>query len=282
MRHIVLGAGNLGKDLTEHLSALNYGPDAAIPWCYPTDGIMPVLVNKPEVIWCCVGAGSVEGAKNNMPLYIDLHVRLAAELLQFTPPGVHLIFFSSDYAANELSPSDPEQSTLAPKSLYACSKLWLEHLVKTTDRSRAVVIRIGSLYGNHRPDKTFPGKLRKNCSNLSSIDLPINRVTPTPTWWLAEILASNWRALFSRNRVPVHHLAPTGNVTTLGWARLFMDEKFSIKPSGFDAERPAMSLLGCSIPGIARPAWSTLWHDDRNDLRQRGEKRQCDSKCLTY
>lgn len=280
MKHLILGAGNLGHDLLDtlrrgHQEAWLFAPDLDGStgmfqgfFSYPNSiDCLPTDEDDDSVIWCCVGAGSVDGAKEDFNRYIDLHVGLPSLLIQNAPPKTHLIFFSTDYVASEMLSSDPDRATIAPKSLYAYSKLWMEQLIIASARPRTVAIRVGTLYGNHRPERTFPGKLKATAHDLTPLEIPINRVTPTPTWWLAEILAERWQDLFAQDRLPIHHLAPTGNVSTMSWARMFMPDKFKIKPAGTDPERPGVSYLGCTIPGYCAPTWDYFWNDERNYLK---------------
>ncbi len=174
------------------------------------------------------------------------------------PKDIRLVVFSSDYAADEGDPSATAKVNPRPRSLYACTKIWMEQALTTLKRPNTCVVRVGTLYGEHFQDRCFPGKLKANYPQPGEVLLPQNLVTPTPTRWAAKMMVDNMAKLFSEQGTLVHHLAPIGNVPVGMWGRKILGPGYNILSKGFDSNRPHFSNLGCSI---AKPnaTWEQLW-----------------------
>lgn len=256
-KHLIIGKGNLGRDLYQRL--IDKGDTVHMPGHGAWD-----LDKNYDYVWCCAGSGSVDEAKKHIGLSIDTHTRLPAELMNFAPTTTKLIFFSSTYCASEQKPESPQFQVDAPRSLYAHTKCFMERLVLAHKMPNVVAIRVGSLYGNHLPHKTFPGKLRANNPQPDRLIIPPNVVTPTPTWWLAEYLSDNIDALFGG--FPIHHVSPQGFVPTHTWAKLVLGPKYEILPGDLDRERPPAATIDCTLQARP-PSWMDLWNDDRNQFR---------------
>jgi len=257
MKHAIIGGGNLGLDICEHAGDL---PGTEVKLFTAHNGchysadrnnklIEALQLYKPDHIWVTVGAGSVEGAKKDLVPYIDLHIRLPAELLQKMPEETTLHFFSSNYVFE------------SHQSLYAKTKATMEDLIISIRRPNTYVYRVESLYGTHRPEKTFPGKFLARNPKPGKIELPKNLVTPTPTAWIAKMLVNSGRLQYS-----FHNIAPTGAVSVAEWARLVVDNpKYEIIASFRDFERPSDSKINCTLPehnvsSLADVSWLELWN----------------------
>lgn len=260
-KHLILGAGNLGLDLREAVA--KSGQEAALlgpGWRFPDDGIKEIIYQNPDVVWCTVGAGSVAQAKQDFRPFLELHVNLPLLLMQALPDTAQIVLFSTDYVAHPASLASPTMRNRFPRSLYAMSKSWMEDLAvmrcpePLTRRVR--VIRVGSLYGHHRPEKTFPGRLLASYPKPDTLHLPQNLVTPTPTAWLAEFIVRHLDTVFEDTSV-VHHCAPLGNISVLNWGKRILGEEYKIFSKGFDPERPRESNLQCSF--AFPPQWQELW-----------------------
>jgi len=228
---------------------------------YPTsvDGI----VTEPwDHVWVTIGAGSVDEAIKDYTAFSDLHVRLVMELAQKLPSQIKLHVFSSDYVANESEPGDPKIAVEAPLSLYAYSKLHMEQLLLKQNRPNTYIYRVGSLYGIRKPKNCFPYKLLKNNPDPCSLTIPLNKVTPTSTRWLATILLENYKHLPAKKTV-VYHVAPKGNTHLHEWAQLILGKGYDVVPGGEDPNRPRVSELGCTLPDPYRfeETWKTLWDE---------------------
>lgn len=258
MRHLILGSGNLGADLFIKLSQ----QPKSIPILMSKSNGLDVTTfkhlmryiaeNSFDCIWYCVGGGSVQEAKDNYNLAHYLNCTLPIYLADSLPDNIKLVFFSSDYVASETEPNNPKRFVEKPLSLYAQSKLEMEKYIRATARPNTSIVRVTSLYGHHKPHKTFPGKILKNFAFIEKkISLPQNLVTPTSTYWLSSILLKHFDQLFSDTSVVTHHVAPAGNVSVSDWGKFvlheirdrfcFVDEEF------YDLERPKFSNLGCSL-----------------------------------
>jgi dTDP-4-dehydrorhamnose reductase len=265
-RHLVLGAGNLGKALEEAIN--NKGDSVELlskslnSFNYPIDSVSFILdLARPDIIWAPIGAGSVELAKKDFVPFCDLHIRLTAELLKATKKPI--IFFSTDYCASETLPDQPNRSC-EPKSLYAHSKAMLEKLVYESERKNVKVVRVSALYGKGKPDNCFPAKVKKRYPEPGRYTFPTNECTPTPTTWLAEFLVDNLdRVLSSHNSVV--HCAPAGNTKYYQWAQKILGSQYDCQAGDLDYSRPHTSNLGCSFADV--PNWEDLWQKYKEEAK---------------
>lgn len=256
--HLIIGKGNVGVDLFhaiksrgEFAKILTRSDGFDLPESLPL-----ILQMKPDYVWVTAGAGSVEVAKKNYKAVLETHVMLPKMLMEELEPSVKICLFSSDYAAHENEPSNPLLMSSQPRSFYALSKIHMEQVVALGNRPRTAIVRIGSVYGPHFYNKTLPGKLHQRYPSPCTLTLPMNRVTPTPSFWIAEMLLKNRDKLVGDKPV-THHLAPMGGTSINGWGQRILGEDYKVNSSGFDIERPLCSNLGCSI-GPA-PDWTELW-----------------------
>lgn len=261
--HVIIGKGNLGCDLEIELRAVKgnqvfmLSPSAGFQWPRDHQKLMDL---SPDVVWVTAGSGSVEKAHTHDGLQstIETHTYLPISLALSLPNKVGLVVFSSDYAASEADPGNPARHNQRARSLYACSKVWMEHGLITLKRSKTAIVRVGSLYGIHFPDRTFPGKIIMKYPHPCEVQLPANLIAPTPTDWAAGIAAKNMDKLFSSEGTTVHHLAPFGNTNITGFAKRILGKDYNIVSKGFDQMRPQFSSLGCSLTNVKSP-WHDLW-----------------------
>lgn len=257
MKHAIIGSGNLGHDL---FGEIERGPDEATMFTRSTgfdvaSPDFPAMVEQLrefDVIWYCVGFGSVPEAKAK-PNYAKLiHVDVPVYLAKTCDPNTKLVFFSSDYAADENNPRRADRINPTPRSHYAYLKTTLEVCLSKMNRPNTTCVRVGSLYGDHFPERTFPGKILSNFAHGDDIiQLPENLVTPTPTGWVASVLVDNIDTLTEKQ---YHHLAPSGNISVRDWAIIclegFRDKTTFSSKRTFDEERPYLSDLGNTL-GVA-------------------------------
>jgi hypothetical protein len=273
MKHVILGAGNLGKDL---LLELNKIPGACPEILSQSRGtsfseyknlFAEIKSRAPSVLWVPVGGGSVQESKapsvyRQKSLYLNEHLPIA--LNEDVPTACRIVFFSTDYAANETEPGNPLLQSENPRSEYAKQKIRMEKTILEANKPNRAIVRVTSLYGIHKPEKTFPGKILRNFTNrFDKIVLPVNRVTPTPTRWLASVLSQNLNALLCEKKTLIHHCAPNGNVTVAEWGRLVLDGVRDLRDVArddcrIDEERPPFSALGCSFTAVHH--WYELWN----------------------
>lgn len=253
--HIVLGSGNLGKHLSEQFNCPVVSKSSGHDFMGDLNREVQRLKGyKFEYLWCTVGAGSVGEAKKNFHPFVQLHLSLPVALNEAFPDA-KIITFSSDYVACPFQPEDPNLS--APMSLYAYSKSWMEDYIRMANNDNIRAIRVGSLYGNHKPQTTFPGRLRARYPSPQEVSLPPNQVTPTPTKWLASVLSENYSKLFEGN-LRIHHLAPEDPIQILKWGQWVLGKKYSYKTSPPDFERPQVSNLQNTL-GLVAPSCEELW-----------------------
>lgn len=263
MKHLILGNGNLGRDLfikaahsgDASLMSLSRGNDA-----FSSSFIQDVKNHHAQAVWYCIGAGEVAEAKREPAraefLIRDLPILLRHSLHQ----EIALIVFSSDHAADEERPDDYTSDNPSPRSDYCRFQLGLERRLLELNRTRTAIIRVSTLYGLHKPLRTLPGSmlLHSNVPGEWPMEFPQNWVTPTPTRWLAHMLLENYSAFVSRNGTTRHHLAPTGNISIIDLAKLILPNEAIDKSEWYDSERPVFSNLDCSF-GVENWHWFELW-----------------------
>jgi len=249
MEHVVIGNGNLGQDLKNEIIVNDNVLllSASTGWRYPTS-IQPILDFNPNHVWVPLGAGSVDQAKKDYTPFSDLHVRLPAELAQKLDPKVYLHLFSSDYV------------TTPNSSLYALSKFHMEQTIRLMNRPRTYIYRVGNLYGEHKPETCFPYKLKQNYLKNKDIKLPLNRVCPTPTDWLAKILYSRSQTRL-KDEFQILPVCPTGSTTVNAWGGYILG--IDIHGGFFDENRPVD--FGLELPEyLPCPSWLDLWLERRD------------------
>lgn len=266
MRHLVIGAGNLGIDLASELSARNgqvhlVSQSSGGFDVNNADAVVSLIRrNRYDCIFYCVGYGSVAETELQPAESRAIHVTIPALISEERLAGSRFCYFSSDYAADERRPDSPLYVAQPPRSDYAALKIEAEQLIMKAGR-RTTVMRVGSLYGTHKPERTFPGKIfRVFGFGNDLIRLPQNLVTPTPTLWLAAMIVESLDWMFDDRGAAIHHCAPRGNVSVRDWAILTLDgmrhHTHFLKDEWYDDKRPHMSNLGCTF---AANNWH--WHE---------------------
>lgn len=262
-RHTIIGKGKLGTVLAQKLRAQGHSvtvmsKSTGFDWPLGV-GMLMVLESQPDFVWCAVSSGSVQECDSNYTAALNLNVGLPIALCKSMPKGCRLIFFSTDYVANEISPSDRGLFQPSPKSFYAMSKFTMEQHLYWYMRQNSVCIRIGNLYSAAvMPEKSLPGKLVSRFPTPCKIGLPENYITPTPVEWLVDHLIQHHVELTSF-QFTTHHIAPEGNIRICQLGQILFPKPWEIVPNGIDPRRPEESRLGCSI-GKA-PHWFDLWKE---------------------
>jgi dTDP-4-dehydrorhamnose reductase len=265
MKHLVIGAGNLGIDLYKQI--VSSGDEAVI--CSRSNGYDLEDTKKHDeliqyakgfdAVWYCVGFGSIREAIYEPSKASLLYVEIPNLLIKYCP---YVILFSTDYVADERKPLDNNSQTEKHKSHYAHLKWRMECGVNGAENATA--IRVGSLYGLHKPMSTFPGKLLKNAFHKREINLPMNLVTPTSTSWLAELLVHNLDRIYKNpEEMNVHHAAPHGFVTVREWGSMILGRSLDGDRVFFDQDRPLLSCLGTSFTSHDTH-WLSRWHGEWN------------------
>lgn len=264
-RHIVVGQGNLGADLADLLGeqeADYFIASKELGFQWPGCGLDDLVALHPDVVWLCVGSGGVLEAQCDYSNALCSSAGLFTDCLMRFPEETSIVAFSTDHCANETHPTNPGLHTMNPRSLFAHSKLHMERVLKFIDRPNSSIIRLGTLYGKSRPMRTFPGRLLSQFPRQTTIPLPMNLVTPTPTDWLADMLLKRSDA-FLRGGPKICHAAPSGNVSIADWGKMVLGPEFTIKERELDETRPAGVSIGCSLGPVSN--WLDLWN-------QRGRK----------
>lgn len=258
--HVIIGNGKLGKQLKADLE--RFGEKVHMLtrsngffWPNPA-GVNPVINLNPDVVWCCVGAGSVPDCEKNYQNALSLHVGLPVELMKCLPVDCGLILCSTDYVASETENSIPNEICSVPRSLYAMSKFTMEQHFSAMSRKNTVCVRFGNLYTVKSPEQSFPGKVILGCKQTRIASVHENLVTPTPVEWLSSYMIKHILEMFAFTPKKIH-IAPLGSVSLLDWAKTFLPEDIKIIGKGIDVKRPPHSEIGCSL-GPA-PNWKDLW-----------------------
>lgn len=256
MKHVVIGRGNLGLDLTEVLTESGHSVRLlSTSLGFDFKKLDANFFADTDYVWIAAGFGSVESTKKDFMGAVDTHVNMPIQIAKLLPELCRMICFSSDYAADEKNPWSPGGTDMNPKSLYAVTKVAMELALRALGRKHTFAVRIGSLYGKHFPSKTFPGRLLERYPNPTKLTLPMNRTTPTPTRWIAYVLSRNLVKFVGDFRV--FHCAPQGMVSVKEWGRIILGDAYTIETHGFDQSRPLCSNLQCSFEDA--PDWMELW-----------------------
>ncbi len=272
MKHLIIGAGNLGIDIKNEIIRQN-GDRRSVELVSLSNGFdvrdldslaLKVREQEFDYIWYAVGQGSVMQAKENIEDAKTIYGRACRTIILAAKMTTKLVFFSTDYVANEDEPGNHKLITTSYVSDYEFVRAQSEIMMLGIDRPLSTIIRLGSLYGTHKPLNTFPGRLLKNFGTDVDIRvrLPQNLVTPTPSLWLASVLVTHIDLAFDETGMTRHHCAPTGNISCLDWGKFVLEG--IREPSAFsadvfyDEERPKISALGASfLPENFH--WHELW-----------------------
>lgn len=273
-RHAIFGAGNLGLDLHHELRRQLKVDASLFSLVNGFDvrdlGAVERVVARGrfDCLWYCVGAGGeeVREARVNEPETRYVLSTVPGVISELAPPETALVFFSSLDAAHDETTHDPRRMCLHPRSELAQMRIDLERFIFQRQRPRTAVVRLGSLYGLHKPEQTFPGQVLKHYGFgprlPESIKLPHNGTTPTPTLWAAALLISRLDLLFDEQGPKTSHLAPEGQVGYRDWAAFVLD---GLRPASvfkrapwFNPELPLFGGLGCSLSD-ARYARGSHW-----------------------
>lgn len=246
----------MGLDLVQALSEKGHHAklltkSAGFDW---RDDISMLL--DADFVWIAAGFGSVEAALRDPSGAFDCHVAMPVKIAMGLPETTRIVCFSSDYAADESTPWSPGALNRTPRSLYAVTKISMELALKSLKRPNTFAVRVCSLYGEHYPERTFPGRLLKRFPTPADIEVPMNRTTPTPTKWVADVLARHLQDLTGDFRV--HHVAPGGTASIVQWAKKILGNGYKIESKGLDQSRPLCSNLRCTFENV--PDWEELWN----------------------
>ena len=206
MKHLILGAGNLGKDLEIELN--KRGEKTILlshsrGWGYRECG----FDDFPEfdVCWNTIGGYSIEETNRDyLGAALNL-LSLPTELMLKYPHKRHFMF-SSNYAG-------------LGDSLYGQLKLQMEQNFNYLGPVGAC-FRVANLYGNHKPLATLPGKIIK----FRPKELPANKIMPTLTSWLADKLVNNYEVWNG-----VIECYPSGVTSTLAFAKMLTGDDIKEK-----------------------------------------------------
>ena len=271
--HVIIGKGNLGLDLQDVLDTRKntvhlWTRSEGFKWPEDVDKLRAL---KPDCVWITAGGGSVEHANTYAGLreIIDTHVYLPMSISQGIEDSTRLVVFSSDYVVDEGCTQNPARQVRKPRSRYAYSKAWMEQGLTGFKRPWTSIVRVGSLYGMHYPERCLPGKIIMRNPTPTTLSLPCNFITPTPTDWIANKLVQHYDSgLFSKDGVLVHHCAPLGQVSVQGFGQRILGQGngYNVESKGWDDARPHYSNMGCSL-GKPGSWWHDLWEERAPSFR---------------
>lgn len=221
---------------------------------------------SPDVVVNCASYNDVDGAERDAVAALEINGLAVGHLADAcTRYGARLVHYSTDFVFDPAE--DPgllvETSPVAPRSVYAQSKLLGELLAKRTPRHW--VFRVASLYGGART-KSSLDRIATMLLEGGTVKAFANRtVTSSYVPDLADALAQ----ALARDIAPgVYHCVNTGKATWLEVARtlataLGRDAAQAVTPSVFDpaafpARRPtyaALSNAALAARGVTLPAW---------------------------
>lgn len=270
MRHLILGAGNLGQDLYRELSSERgvqveiWGTDK---FFFNGSSLYPVeklKASSADVIWCTIGAGGPSSDPKKAAEQQLSHVALPTQICRtFEDTNKKLVFFSTHYLNDDAN---------GLRSHYAWTKREMERSLERYQN--AYCFRVGSLYGKWRPLHTLPGKIAYRYIHGLEVKRAINVITPTPTAWLAEVLIASrfWRK--PRTTMPIT-VGPGGYCSVDQWiSEIFLElgELLDLKknppvlgPTFMDPDYPILSDARVSFNTVW---WDDLWHSYKIELME--------------
>jgi len=221
---------------------------------------------SPDVVVNCASYNDVDGAERDAVAALEINGLAVGHLADAcTRHGARLVHYSTDFVFDPAD--DPgllvETSPVAPRSVYAQSKLLGELLAKRTPRHW--VFRVASLYGGSRT-KSSLDRIATMLLEGGTVKAFSNRtVTSSYVPDLADALAQ----ALARDVAPgVYHCVNTGKTTWVEVARtlaaaLGRDADQAVTPSIFDpaafpARRPtyaALSNAALAAQGVTLPTW---------------------------
>lgn len=140
MKHLILGAGDLGLALARQIEA--QGEEYVIlsksrGWEWPINrrDLELELEKRYDFVWCTVGAGSIEEGKKFWGYQLLVHVDLPRFVVDTAPNSSKCIFFSSDY----VNPGG------IPYGKYGLGKQLMEASLFHSQKNNFRIVRVSNL-----------------------------------------------------------------------------------------------------------------------------------------
>lgn len=252
MRHAILGHGNLGESIIQHITKHEHDEVTVIEcfakpdFEYPFKGTQEVVDFNPDVIWNCVGVGSVDEGNKFFDYQIQVAIGMANWQMTTFPKAKHVIF-TTDYASYRQSPHEI-------KSRYGVVKMMMESLVQYISKNDGVAVcvyRVCNLYGAKHMSKNLVFKLAKSIDTNEKIKVPSNQVCMSNTDWLAACVYPMSMAVFkkSNRNFSKFFVAPTNNTISIyelarAVARAMNKDASVVELGSVDESRPESPLPG--------------------------------------
>lgn len=220
----------------------------------------------PDVVVNCASYNDVDGAERDAAAALEVNGLAVGHLADACARhGARLVHYSTDFVFDPAD--DPgllvESSPVAPRSVYAQSKLLGEILARRAPRHW--IFRVASLFGGPRA-KSSLDRIATTLVDGGTVRAFANRtVTPSYVLDLADALAD---ALARDVPIGLYHCVNTGKATWVDVARalaaaLGRDADEAVQPTAFDpaafpARRPtfaALSNAALAGHGVVLPAW---------------------------
>lgn len=221
---------------------------------------------RPDVVVNCASYNDVDGAERDAAAALAVNGLAVGHLADACArAGAVLVHYSTDFVFDPAV--DPgllvEDAPVAPRSLYAQSKLLGEILARRAPRH--YIFRVASLYGGARA-KSSLDRIAATLLAGGPVRAFANRtVTPSYVPDLAEALAAT---LDGTVPFGTYHCVNTGKATWLEVARTLaaalgreadrLVESSTFDPAAFPARRPtypALSNAALAARGVALPTW---------------------------
>lgn len=271
MRIVITGAaGLLGSALTKAFAAedeVHAFTRAALDitdWASVEACLGPL---RPEVILNCAAYNEVDAAESDAVAALAVNASGVLTLAQAARAAdATLVHYSTDFVFNgETTRPYVEEDEPGPKSVYAASKLLGEWLA--ADAPRYYVLRVESLFGPARPERTRRGSLGMIVERIKAgevVPVFVDR-TVSPSFTV-DIAAATRRLMALQAPPGTYHCVNSGTGT---WrdvaqeaARILGLElrvrELTLETAGGKAARPKYSALSparLATLGIVMPDW---------------------------
>lgn len=257
MKHLVLGNSNLAYDLNlalldEDYEVRHHRPDKGANIVYHID------FSTADAIWVAMDDMTHHQSEADYKQAFMKLMEIPLDVVKMSRPDQKIVLFSDACVGDEQNPEDLFAWNDDIKSWKQLALQTLQLALRKHYRQNVCIIRTSNLYGIHKPEQCLPGLWR-----MGKLDLveSSNRICPTPTDWLAEIMARTFKQenalLFDKEHTILHALCPDGSVRVSEFAKRVV----AIKDAPEERLNPTLTAINNAGSTIALnpPHWLALY-----------------------
>lgn len=267
MKVVILGLGQLGKDLHETFLAHDWDVRAFTKLgCDITNHEQTrsmLHFEKPDLVINCAAIHDLPTCESNPELSAQVNVSGATRLAMLTNNTCDLIHISTDQVFDgELGRPYKEDDGRSPLNVYSKHKIVSENCIRAFN-PQSFVIRTGALYGGDGPRQKGGNFVTKLLKNRGSVTMTTRgRISAT---WIRHLSEAIEQILFKKAFYGVYHLTNSGDCSWFEFAQEIIGQSgrtdITLVPTDSDPSginRPSYSVLDCSKAasfGVILPPW---------------------------